>query len=101
MLEQTDHVRYCPVCNKEIYVGEEAVTHEVCGDENTCLPPNEKHNEEDCEIVYFCSEEHLEEFKKSNPECTYVPGWKRLMGRIYRAGKSSGVAGKRQHEIDQ
>jgi len=99
MLEQSEHERNCPVCSKQIFEGEEVISQVVCGDEDLCLSQDVKHNESECNVYSFCSEECRESFIKAKPECSYVPAWKRLMSKIYRAGKTSGVAGIRPHEL--
>ena len=99
MLEQGEHERNCPVCEKKIFEGEEVLSQVVCGDESLCLPPTAKHNESECRVYSFCPEKCLDSFTEAKPECSYTPGWKRFMRKIYQTGKSCGIAGIRPHQL--
>ncbi len=99
MQEHSEHEVTCPICKKKIYLGGKMLSKVFCGEEALCTPPEARHNEPDCKEYKFCSEECLESFSVETPECSYTPGWKRLMGKINRVSKSSGLAGVRPHNL--
>lgn len=99
MQAKNEYEMTCPICNKKIYLGEKLFGKILCGNEVLCKPSEIKHNEPDCKEYKFCSEVCLERFAEKTKECTYTPGWKRLMGKINRVSQSSGLAGVRPHNL--
>ncbi len=99
MMEANSHEKVCPMCNKVFYPEDKVVHKTFCGDELVCAPIDEKHQSKECRVYDFCSDECVEAYAKNTPECSYEPGWKKLMERINKVSKTSGVAGARPHNI--
>ncbi len=99
MMEESSHEKVCPLCNKVFYPESKVVQKTFCGEEFVCAPSGEKYSGEDCQVYNFCSEECVSDYTEKTPECTYEPIWKKLMGRINKVSRSSGIAGARPHSI--
>ncbi len=99
MLDSGSHQKVCPSCKKVFYPEDKVVKKTFCGEELVCSPSGEKHNAPDCRVYDFCSEGCLEEYIKKAPACDYVPGWKRLMGKINKVSRSSGIANSKTHNL--
>lgn len=91
--------KFCRFCKKRFFPEEKVVRKVFCGEELVCVPPGESYDAPDCRVYEFCSEECLDNFSSQAPTCTYVPGWKRLMDKISKAGSASGITGTRLHHL--
>lgn len=99
MLDSGNHEKVCPSCKAVFYPEDKVVKKTFCGEEMACSPSEEKHNAPDCKVYDFCSEKCLVNYTNKLPACSYVPGWKRLMEKISKVSRASGIDGSRQHNL--
>lgn len=99
MFESNRHEKVCPSCQKEFYPENRVVHRTICGEDSLCSPIEGSKKDSDCHVYDFCSEECVKDYTEKLPECTYTPGWKKLMGKINRVSSASGVAGCRTHNL--
>ncbi len=101
MLETNNDQKVCPSCKNGFYP-EEGVAHKTfCGEEDLCTPPEAGYKGDECKTYHFCSENCAENFGNNTPTCSYVPGWKKLMGKIDKVSSSTGVKGARPHQLSR
>jgi len=101
MLEVNNDQKVCPSCKSGFYLEEGVTSKTFCGEEYLCTPLTEGYKDDECKTYHFCSEKCAESFEKVTPTCNYVPGWKKLMGKIDKVSSSTGVKGARPHQLRQ
>jgi hypothetical protein len=101
MFETNIDQKVCPSCKKGFYSEEGVICKTFCGDEGLCKPPEAGYKDDECRTYHFCSEKCAEKFESNTPTCNYVPGWKKLMGKIGEVSSSTGVKGARPHQLCQ
>ena len=99
MTESVDQLHSCSHCEERFFLQEKGVKKVLCGGDQVCKPPDEKYNAPDCKVYYFCSNECVEKKEQEINTCERIPGWKRFMDNIGRAGTESEVAGARVHQL--
>lgn len=99
MFETNIGEKVCPLCKNIFYSEEGVVCKTFCGEENLCSPKEESYKDSDCKTYYFCSAICAEGFEKATPACIYVPGWKKLMVRIEKVSRSTGLKEARPHHL--
>ncbi len=99
MLELCPQDIVCPSCQSNFFPQNKVVSKTFCGEELICSPPGENYKAPDCRVYDFCSDQCLAEFERELPTCSIMPRWKRLMGRISKVSRASGIAGVRTHNL--
>jgi len=99
MQETGDQVHSCNYCGENFFLQEKGAKKVLCGEDQICKPPDEKYNAPDCKVYYFCSSECVEKKEQEINTCERVPGWKRFMDNIGKAGTESEIAGARIHQF--
>ena len=99
MNESVEQLHSCSHCGEKFYLQEKGAKKVLCGGDQVCKPPDEKYHAPDCKVYYFCSSECVEKKEQEINTCERVPGWKRFMDNIGKAGTESEIAGARIHQF--